>query len=149
MLNFKFFKNKKIIIAGCGRFGASLAENLNAQGFDVTMIDMESKAFQRLHDSYSGFQVTGDACDIDVLEQCGIQNATKLIAATDSDNVNCMIAQIASVIYHVEEVYVRLYDGDKAELLKETSIKAIYPAQLCLKAFTDMSDGMPERKEYS
>lgn len=146
MLNFKLFKNKKIIIAGCSRFGASLAETLNEQGFDVTMIDIDASAFQRLSDSYSGFQVTGDACDIDVLEQCGIQNIVKFIAATDSDNVNCMIAQIASIIYHVEEVYVRLYDGGKAELLKDTSIKAIYPAKLCLKAFEDMSS-MPVRRQ--
>lgn len=148
MLNFKIFKNKKIIIAGCGRFGASLAETLNEQGFDVTIIDVDVNAFQRLRDSYSGFQVTGDACDIDVLEQCGIHNIVKFIATTDSDNVNCMIAQIASIIYHVEEVYVRLYDGDKAELLKDTSIEAIYPTKLCLKAFTDMSS-IPVKREQS
>ena len=140
---FQFLKSKKVFIAGCGRFGSLLASELSHEGYDVTMLDIDEQAFLRLPDSYDGFQVTGDACDQDVLEQCGIDQCDIFIATTNSDNINCMIGEIASTIYHIQDVYVRLYDLSKEELLKDTSIKAIYPTRLCLSAFLKLNNHMP------
>lgn len=136
---FQFLKSKKILIVGCGRFGSTLASELSKEDYDVTIIDLKESAFQRLPDTYTGFQMVGDACDQEILEQYGITHSDIVIAVTNSDNINCMIAQIAYTIYHVENVYVRLYDVQKETLLQDTNIKAIYPTKLCLSAFLEMN----------
>lgn len=136
---FQFLKSKKVLIAGCGRFGSLLAGELSLKGYDVTIIDIDEAAFMRLPQSYTGFQIVGDACDLELLAQCDIMHCDLFIVATNCDNINTMIAQIASTIYHIENVYVRLYDMNKEELLKDTNIHAIYPTKLCLSAFLKMN----------
>lgn len=142
VLHMKFIKHHghtSILIAGCGRLGSCMASSLSQEGFDVTMIDKDEKAFRRLRETFSGFQVIGDASDLDMLRSCGIANADIVVVATDSDNVNCMIAQIANMIFHIQQVYIRLNDPDKEELLKDTNIQAIYPAKLSMQEFIRIS----------
>ena len=128
-------KKLKGFIAGCGRFGSLLASELSHEGYDVTMLDIDEQAFLRLPDSYDGFQVTGDACDQDVLEQCGIDQCDIFIATTNSDNINCMIGEIASTIYHIQDVYVRLYDLSKEELLKIQVLRQSIPHDYAFSVF--------------
>ena len=97
-----FKKSEFIIVAGSGRFGSAIADSLSLSGFDVTVIDKNEKSFSYLSPSYGGFQSVGDAADIDVLRSAGIEKASMLIACTNNDNVNSLIAQIASRIFNVK-----------------------------------------------
>ena len=74
---------------------------------------------------------------MNVLEACDISHCNIVLVATD--NTNCMIAQIAATIYHIEQVYIRLNDPDKEKLLEQTSIRAIYPARLSVQEFEQIS----------
>lgn len=132
-------KNKKVLVAGCGRFGSCLASSLCLSGYDVTIIDKDATAFHRLSDTFGGFEIHGDATDLQFLEAAGIEESSMVLVATDSDNVNSMIAQIASMIYNVDQVYIRLNDPGKEALLEHTNIKAIYPARLSLLEFENIS----------
>ena len=121
-------RNQKVLVAGCGRFGACLAAALSEAGYDILVIDKQKSAFRRLSDSFQGFEIEGDAADVNIV-----------LVATDNDNTNCMIAQIAATIYHIEQVYIRLNDPDKEKLLEQTSIRAIYPARLSVQEFEQIS----------
>lgn len=48
---------------GCGRVGAMLADELDAQGHSVAIIDLQSSAFQRLGPDFSGQRVHGNGFD--------------------------------------------------------------------------------------
>jgi len=61
----------KVIVAGCGRVGAQLSEMLSLDGFQVTVVDQDSKAFERLSKTFQGQAVTGLAFDLDTLEAGG------------------------------------------------------------------------------
>lgn len=139
-----FYKNskrkQKVLVAGCGRFGACLASSLSNSGYDVIVIDKDETAFLRLADTFGGFEIIGDASDLTTLEDCGIMDCDVVLVATDNDNVNCMIAQIANSIYDIQHVYIRLNDPDKEKLLTNTSIKAIYPARLSVREFEHISN---------
>jgi len=37
----------KIVIMGCGRVGAQLANSLDAEGHDVTILDIDAYSFDR------------------------------------------------------------------------------------------------------
>lgn len=132
-------RNQKVLIAGCGRFSACLASALGESGYDVIVIDKCEAAFKRLCDSFGGFEIVGDAADLNVLESCDIRHCDMVLVATDDDNANCMIAQIANTIYHIDQVYIRLNDPNKEKLLEQSSIKAIYPARLSVQEFEHIS----------
>ena len=132
-------RKKTIIIAGCSRFGAGLAGDLSEHGDDVIIIDMDNDAFRKLPPNFSGFQIVGNVTDPDLLEDAGIENASVVVAATDDDNINCMLAQMARRIYDVGEVFARLNDTDKEHLIGGLNIKAIYPARLSIEKFKELS----------
>ncbi len=77
--------NKKrdlFIVAGGSRLGANIASTISKHKKNVTLIDLNPKAFCKLNPDYSGYAVQGDASDISVLEQAGIYRAYVVIAAT-------------------------------------------------------------------
>ena len=59
----------KIIIVGCGKFGTRLANYLNNQNHDVTIIDNREEAFNNLGGNFTGRTVLGMGYDKDVLEK--------------------------------------------------------------------------------
>ena len=132
-------QKKQVIVCGCGRFGACIARQLSKAHFDVTAIDLYESAFDRLQDDFEGFEIIGDGSDPEILEHAGIRNCDLLLAATEDDNVNAMIAQIAVSIYHVKEVYLRFQDPTKEKLLEDCSLHAIYPANLSVQEFERLS----------
>ena len=132
-------RKKTIIIAGCSRFGAGLAGELSEHGDDVIIIDKDNDAFRKLPPNFSGFQIVGNVTHPDLLEDAGIGNASVVVAATDDDNINCMLAQMARRIYDVGEVFARLNDTDKEHLIGGLNIKAIYPARLSIEKFKELS----------
>lgn len=131
---------KTVIIAGCGRLGAGIAWALSYQGYNVSVIDIDTMAFKKLPDGFSGYELTGDATDTDTLEKIGIQETYMLLALTDSDNTNSLIAQIASRVFNVPNVYMRLNDHEKAEIVKGFNIEVIEPLKLCIQEFERLSN---------
>ena len=134
-----YSKRKTVIIAGCSRFGASLARLLSENGHNVIIIDQDDDSFRKLQGNFGGFQIVGNATDPDILEEAGIKEAAVVAAVTDNDNTNCMLAQMAKRIYNVEEVFARLNDTDKEYLLGGLNIKAIYPSRLSIEKFKELS----------
>ena len=132
-------RRKTVIIAGCSRFGASLAGEVSEHGNNVIVVEKDGGAFRKLPANFSGFQIVGTVLDPDVLEEAGIWKASVVVAATNDDNVNCMLAQMARRIYDVEEVFVRFNDTDKEHLIGGLNIRAIYPARLSVEKFWELS----------
>ncbi len=138
-------KTDYIIVAGCGRMGMSIASMLSSQGEKVAVVDISELSFKKLSNNYKGLFIEGDATDIDVLERVGIDRADMVVAATNDDNANIMISEIASAIFHVPKVISRLYDTDKQSVYHEFNINTIYPAKLSLKEFENvLSQSDPE-----
>ena len=124
-----------VIIAGCSRFWANIANVLSLSGKDVIIIDLDEDSFRKLSQDYSGFKLIGDATDIDVLINAGINKATMLVAATNDDDVNIMISQISKVIFNTKKVISRLYDDDKEVVYKDFNITLLRPTSLTINEF--------------
>lgn len=54
-----------------------------------------------------------------LLRQRNIEKAGVLLATTNDDNTNIMIAQIAKKIYNVPNVIVRIFDPSKHEIYRK------------------------------
>ena len=115
----------KIIIIGCGRLGAGLAETLSQRGFSVTVVDRDPAAFVRLGRSFRGETLAGGGFDREVLLQAGIERADGLAAVTASDEVNVVAARIARQLFRVPRVVARLYEPRKVEVYRRLGLMTI------------------------
>ncbi len=130
----KLFTAKNVapytIVIGCGRLGANLANTLSDEGENVLIMDKEEASFRRLSQSFGGLSVTGDGTDLEALQEAEIRRASTVIAVTNNDNVNIMIAQLAKEVYQVRRVISRLYDPERECVYRELGIDTICPAVL-------------------
>lgn len=133
-------KRNKFIVIGSGRLGSNIATSMSELGEDVIIIDAVDDSFRKLQESFSGYQVVGDATDLTILENSYIKQAKTAVITTDSDNVNIYLAHICFYVYNVPKIFVRLSDTDKGKLLEGTTIKAIYPFNLSYSEFMDLND---------
>lgn len=89
----------KIIIAGCGKVGCALAQQLNEEGHDITMIDNSAERLQPAISSMDIQGIVGNAISFRTQQEAGIEQADLFIAVTGQDEVSllsCLIAKKAS-----------------------------------------------------
>ena len=117
----------KLVIVGCGRVGAMAAIALSKAGHQVTVVDSNRRAFDRLGDDFSGEMVLGNGIDEDVLRQAGIESADGFASLTNGDNRNIMAAQIAREIFRVPRVITRIYDPIREDVYRELGLNTLCP----------------------
>ena len=116
-----------VILVGCGRVGAQLATMLSQEGHAVVVVDDDPDSFNRLSENFSGSTIQGNGIDEDVLRGAGIERADAVVTATNGDNTNIMVAQIAQEIYGVERVVARCYDPVRSNAYEMLGLKTICP----------------------
>jgi trk system potassium uptake protein TrkA len=124
-----------IIIVGCGRIGAYLANQLSRQGQSVVVIDLDESSFAALSVEFSGFKVEGDATEIEVLTQSKADQADFLIAVTHDDNTNLMVAQVAKNILKVPRVLARVFDKQLEAIYRDFGVETICPTSIVGEKF--------------
>lgn len=110
----------KIIIVGCGKVGSSLAEQLNQEEHEITVIDNNQKVVEQVSINCDVMGVIGDGVSYSVQMEAGVKDADLLIAVTDSDEKNLLtclmakkaggcktIARVRNPVYHREIHYLR------------------------------------------
>jgi trk system potassium uptake protein TrkA len=115
----------KIMIVGCGRVGAVLAEAYDAAGHEVVVMDLSTKAFDRLPSEFRGSAIRGDGTDENTLRRNGAEDADVFLALTEGDNRNVMAAQVASEKLEIERVVAKINDPVRAAAYAELGIATI------------------------
>ena len=121
------------IVVGCGRVGSTLAQRLAGDGWEVTVIELNEDNLVRLGPEWRHPLVLGHGMDARVLEEAGISDANVLIAATDGDNTNLVIAQVATKRYGVTHVAARIQDPARAEAYNDRGFEIISPVQIAIE----------------
>ncbi|MFF1416308.1 potassium channel family protein [Streptomyces sp. NPDC058280] len=114
-----------IVIMGCGRVGAALAQNLEQQGHTVAVIDQDPTAFRRLGSGFGGRRVNGVGFDQDTLREAGIEDAGAFAAVSSGDNSNIIAARVAREMFGIENVAARIYDPRRAEVYQRLGIPTV------------------------
>jgi len=104
-----------IIIAGAGLVGESLAEQISGEGHRVAVIDRDRTRIAYLRDNLDVLAVHGEATSAQALERAGVRHADMLIAVTNVDEVNLVVAMMASRL-GVSRRIVRLRNREYLEL---------------------------------
>jgi trk system potassium uptake protein TrkA len=112
----------KIVIVGCGRVGSVLAEALDSAGHEVIVIDLSTRAFDRLSGEFRGQAIRGDGTDEDTLRRAG---ADVFLALTEGDNRNVMAAQDATENLEVGKVVAKINDPVRAAAYAELGLTTV------------------------
>ena len=127
----------KIVIVGCGRVGASAAENWDSAGHEVIVLDESTRAFERLPSSFGGTAIRADGTDEDVLRRAGTEGADVFLALTEGDNRNVMAAQLALEAFEVPRVIAKINDPVRAAAYAELGIGTICRTGLMVDALNE------------
>ena len=120
----------KVVILGCGRVGATLANMLDKAGHQVIVVDYSSDSFRRLDTRFSGETIIGNGVDEEILMRAGIKDADAFIAVTNGDNRNIMASQIAKEIFNVKKVICRIYDPIRESTYSELGLETFCPTKI-------------------
>ena len=119
-----------ILIVGCSKTGARLANELDDYGFDVSVVDADAHSFIGLKPTFSGLSVCGEVTDIDVLKNAGAENAETAIVVTNLDNVNVMVAQTLAVEFGIENTFVRILDPSREAVFRKFGLRTVCPTRV-------------------
>jgi trk system potassium uptake protein len=125
------------LIIGCGRVGSTIARYLQKEGWDVTVVDESEDALSRLGENWPGRFVRGHGMDTDLLREAGIEDADALVAATDGDNTNIVIAQVAQKRFGIECVVARILDPARADFYAKRGLRTVCPTKTAIDALMD------------
>lgn len=122
-----------IIIAGAGKVGSTLADNLAREGHSVTVVDTSEATLNRIANQLDVMCVKGSCASRGVLLEAGAHDADVLIAATNSDEINllcCHCAHGMGVEHTVARVRGEDYATDLEHLRTDLGITMLVNPEL-------------------
>jgi trk system potassium uptake protein TrkA len=136
----------RVVILGCGRVGALLANMLDRAGHEVAIIDQNADSFWRLDADYGGEKITGFGLDEEILRIAGSDRAEAFVAVTNGDNTNVMAGQIAQRRFNVPRVIVRLYDPIRAQTYRKFGLETLCTSIIGAGIISDLLLGSPQKR---
>jgi trk system potassium uptake protein TrkA len=96
------------VIVGGGRGGSYLAQDLQAQGYQVKVVDRRPEVVAKLRQEIEGEVICGDGCNPQILEQVSAAKAGLLVALAHNDEDNLVICRLAKHQFEVPRVITRV-----------------------------------------
>lgn len=110
------------------------------EGHEVSCLDVDPEAHARLElglgkswEDAGGQFVVGAALEVDALLAAGIERADAFVAATNGDNTNIVVAQIAKRQFGVRTVIARVLDPFRAKWYEEQGLRTICPTRTAIE----------------
>ena len=123
----------QIIIVGCGKVGRTLAEQLQEEDTDITLIDINPDRINEITDEVDAMGVVGNGASINTLMEAGIETADILIAVTVSDEMNllcCLIAQKTGHCHTIARVRNPIYSKEIGFIKERLGVTMIINPEL-------------------
>ncbi|BBY97007.1 potassium channel family protein [Mycolicibacterium fallax] len=108
----------KVAIGGAGAVGRSIARELLENGHDVALIERKAENFE-VDSIPAAHWVSGDACELSLLESMALQDFDVVIAATGDDKANVVLSLLAKTEFAVSRVVARVNDPRNEWLFDE------------------------------
>ncbi len=111
----------EIMIAGLGKVGQALTEQLTKEGNDITVVDLRGKIVDEMVGTNDVMGIVGNCASMATLKEAGIEAADLFIAVTGSDELNllcCLLAKKAGNCQTIARVRNPEY-SDEIRYIKE------------------------------
>ena len=97
----------RVVIAGAGSVGRSIARELLHNGHQVLLIDKDADDVQASRVPDAAW-LLADACEITVLEEAKVQECDVVVAATGDDKANLVVSLLSKTEFGVPRTVARV-----------------------------------------
>lgn len=118
----------KIIVAGCGKIGMTLAQQLTKEGHDLTIIDERRSVLDLAQDRFDTMTISGNCAYRTTLLDAGIRDADLLIAVTGADETNLLACMTAHGLNQNLHTIARVRDPEYSEQVM--AMPQVFPLSL-------------------
>lgn len=118
----------RIIIAGCGKIGMTLANQLTKEGHDLTIIDQRLSVLEIAQERFDAMTLTGNCAYRTTLLDAGIADADLLIAVTGADETNLLACMTAHGLNKKLHTIARVRDPEYSEQVM--AMQDVFPLSL-------------------
>jgi trk system potassium uptake protein TrkA len=98
----------RVVIAGAGNVGTSIARDLHNARHEVLIIEEDPDIVRRSRETLDITWMEGDACEVSVLRTAELDKADVLVAATGDDKANLVSSLLAKTEFAVPRVVARI-----------------------------------------
>ena len=109
----------KVLIAGAGSVGRSIARELISHGHEVGLVDRSPDAMRIASVPEADWQLA-DACDPSALEAAGAGECDVVVSATGDDKANLVISLLSKTEYGVPRTVARVNNPKNEWLFDDT-----------------------------
>lgn len=109
----------RVVIAGAGSVGRSIARELIRNDHEVLLIDKDTFP-SRVARVPSASWLQADACEITALEEAGLATCDVVVGATGDDKVNLVLSLLAKTEFAVPRTVARVNNPRNEWLFDET-----------------------------
>lgn len=127
-----------VLVIGCGKGGSKLADALDRNGHDVSVVDQNPDNFLNLSDDFDGVTVTGMPMDIEVLKNAGVEYCDAVAVSTADDNLNITISQIVKKFFNVKNVITRIMDPARERAFRDLGMQTVCSTNLTCDAIYNL-----------
>lgn len=110
----------RVAVAGAGKVGRFIAEDLLGRGHDVTLIDRDGDLVAKHRDTIACTWIHADACEPLTLRGAGLDACEVLVAATGEDRVNLVASLLAKQEFGIQRVIARVNHPKNEWLFNES-----------------------------
>ena len=114
-----------IVVAGGGRVGGELIQQLSQEGHSVTVIDASSARVEEMNGQYDVMGIVGNCATLRVMQDAQVEKADLMIATTASDEQNllaCLLARKMGAKHTIARVRDPQYVGQMEFLAEELGL---------------------------
>jgi len=114
-----------IVVAGGGKVGGELVQQLSQEGHSVTVIDVSAERVTELGNQYDVMGIVGNCATLNVMREAQVGQADLLIATTASDEQNllaCLLARKMGAKHTIARVRDPQYVGQMEFLAEDLGL---------------------------
>ncbi|MDN5790524.1 MAG: TrkA family potassium uptake protein [Micrococcales bacterium] len=97
----------RVVIAGAGSVGRSIATELLANGHQILLIDKDAHDVQAARAPEASW-LLADACELAALEEARLEESDVVVAATGDDKANLVVSLLAKTEFGVPRTVARV-----------------------------------------
>ena len=98
----------RVAIAGAGKVGLFIANDLRSAGHDVLLMEQDQGVVNRSVAAEGVEWFVGDACEVNSLREAGLDKCDVVVAATGDDEDNLVVSLLAKQEFAVPRVIARV-----------------------------------------
>ena len=119
-----------ILVVGGGHLGRKIAEDLDAMGHEVAVIEESEEKLEQLSSDFGGVAFLSFPMDISHLKEAGIESCDAVAVTTSDDNLNIAVGQIARNIFGVKQVVSRISDPLREGIFEGFGLRTVCPTNM-------------------